>query len=264
MNSRIHPDLFNPIKKLSRWASRNARTAILLLILCEIGNAVNGLLLGMNLLDDWSEGRLLGLIAGILSGAFFLQSQSARVAGMPYWAGRRWLFGAFMTNFLLFILLGGLWASSVQAPTTSHTAWGSNRINIQSDTLVKPRRVRATNPNYYEERTTVNNQPVGNQTGKRIVFVLLFVLGIFLSSFSLGLACSLACAGNGSLAIVVLFAGVGIMLSSFFLLSRAFGSVIKPWRQMNRLERRRTHARALFLMGGFYALLILLGSVFGG
>ena len=93
--------------------------------------------------------------------------------------------------------------------------------------------------------------------------MLLFLLGITLSNLSLGLACNLACAGNGALAVIVLFAGVGIMVSSFFLLSRAFGSVVKPWKQMNRPERKRTYARALFLMGGFYALLILMGSVFG-
>ena len=88
MNAHSHTDFLNPIKNISRWASRYTRTAILLLILCEIGNAVNGVLLGMNLLGDWSEGGLLLVMAGLLAGAFFLQTQSARVAGMPYlgWA----------------------------------------------------------------------------------------------------------------------------------------------------------------------------------
>ncbi|WP_018619410.1 hypothetical protein [Spirosoma luteum] len=250
------------MKNISRWASRHTRTAILLLVICEVGNAVNGLLLGMNLLDDWSEGGLLLSVAGLLTGAFFLQTQSARVASMPYWVGRRWLFGAFMTNFFLFVLLGGLWASGVQTPTASHTAWGSREIIMRSDTLVRPKDARSTNPAYYEERTVINEQPVGNQAGKRVGFVLLFLLGIILSGYAVGLACNLACAGNGAFAFVVALLGTGILAGSFFLLSRAFGKVVKPWKQMNRLERKRTYVRALFLLGGFFALSILLGRIF--
>lgn len=249
------------MKTLSHWASRHVRTAILLLILCEVGNAVNGLLLGMNWLDDWSEGSLLSLIAGLLAGAYFLQTQSARVDSMRYWVGRRWLFGAFMTNFLLFILLGGLWASRVQAPTTSHAAWGSRRVTVPSDTLVRPEKTRSSNPSYYEERPAINERPVGNQTGKRIGFVLLFLLGITLSGYAVGLACSLSCAGNGTLAFLVSLLGVGALGGSFFLLSRAFGRVIKPWKQMNRPERKKVYFRALLLLVGFYATLILLGRV---
>ena len=251
------------MKNLSRWANRHGRKAIVLLALCEVGNALNGLLLGMNLLENVSAGGLLLLILALLAGAFFLQTQSARVDSMRYWVGRRWVFGAFMTNFLLFVLLGGLWATSLQTPTSGQTAWGSRRIEVSSDTLAPPKKRQATNPAYYEERSVEREQPVGNQTGKRVGFVFLFLLGIVLSGYATGLACNLACAGNGALAVVVLLTGVGLMLGSFFLLSRAFGSVVKPWKQMSRTERKRTYARALFLMGGFYALLILLGSVFG-
>ena len=251
------------MKKLSRWASRHGRTAIILLVFCEVVNAFNGLFLGMSLLGDISAGMVLLLLLGALAGAVFIQTQANRVDRRSYWASRRWLFGAFMTNFLLFVLLGGLWATSIQTPNTNQTAWGSRRIAVSSDTLTPPRSRRASNPAYYEERSSVSEQPVGNQTGKRIGFVLLFMLSFVLSVYAAGLACSLACAGNGSLAVLVLFAGVGLLLGSFFLLSRAFGSIVKPWKRMNRTERRRTYARALFLMGGFFGLLILLGAVFG-
>ena len=199
------------------------------------------MLLGMNLLDDWSEGGLLLVMAGLLAGHFSCKPNPERVNRMRYWVSRRWLFGAFMANFLLFILLGGWWASSVQVPITNNTAWGSHRVTVQSDTLVRPEKARSSNPSYYEERLSVNQQPVGNQAGKRIGFVLLFVLGITLNSLSLGLACNLACAGNGALAVIVLFAGVGIMVSSFFLLSRAFGSVVKPWKQIRTALNENEH-----------------------
>ena len=251
-------------KNLSYWASRHVRTAIVLLIVCETVNAVNGLLLGMNLLENWPTGSLLLLISGLLAGAIFIQTQAPRVAGQSYWIGRGWLFGAFLTNFFLFVLLGGWWASSVQTTTTNQVAWGNRRLEVRSDTLVKPGDLRSTNPAYYEERSTVSEQPVTNQTGKRIGFVLLFMLGIVLSGYAVGLACSLVCAGNGTLAFLVGLLGVGIFGGSFFLLSRAFGKVIKPWKEMTRLERKRTYARALFLLGGFYVITVLLGRILNG
>lgn len=260
MGSCKFSGLFTSIKNISRWASRHPRTAILLLVLCEVANALNGLLLGINLLADWPEGSLLLFILGLLAGAFFLQTRSGRVASMQYWVGRRWLFGAFMTNFLLFILLGGLWASGVQAPTASRTAWGNHRITIQSDTLIRPKNVRPSNPAYYEERTPINEQPVRNQTGKRIGFVLLFLLGVVVSVYSVALACTLACAGNGTLAFIVLLSGTGIFLGSFFLLSRAFDRVIKPWKLMNRRERKRVYLRALLLFLTFWVLSAVLGG----
>ncbi|MFD2933123.1 hypothetical protein [Spirosoma flavum] len=249
------------MKNLSRWASQHGRTAIALLILCEVCNAINGLLLGMNLLENWPAGCLLLLILGFAVGAFFIQTQSARVANQSYWVGRKWLFGAFIINFFLFILLGGFWATSIQKPTFSQTAWGSRKIEVQSDTITPPSTLKSPNPAYYEDRSAVQEQPIRNQAGKRIGFVLLFLLGIVLSGYAVGLACSLACAGNGLLAFMVGLLGSGIFVSSFFLLSRAFDKIIKPWKLMNRPERKRVYLRALLLLLGFWIVSTLLGRL---
>lgn len=247
------------MKNLSRWASQHSRTAIALLIVCEVSNAANGLLLGMNLLENWPVGRLLLLIIGLVAGAFFMQTQSARVANRPFWVGRRWLWGAFMINFLLFILLGGIWVTSIQQPTSGQAAWGNRQLEVRSDTIVPTQ--KSTNTAYYEERSAVYEQPIKDQTGKRIGFVLLFLLGIVLSGYAVGLACSLACAGNGALAFIVGLLGGGIFLSSFFLLSRAFDKVIKPWKLMNRPERKRVYLRSLLLLLGFWIVSTLLGRL---
>lgn len=249
------------MKKLSRWASQHSRIAIALLILCEVSNAVNGLLLGMSLLESWSAGCLLLLITGFVAGAFFMQSQAARIARQSYRDSRRWLFGAFMTNFLLFILLGGFWATNIPKPTFSQAAWGSRRIDVRSDTIVPQPNLNATNPAYYEPQSAIQEQPIRNQTGKRIGFVLLFLVGILLSGYAVGLACSLACAGNGLLAFMVGLLGSGIFVGSFFLLSRAFDKVIKPWPLMNRPERKRVYLRALLLLLGFWIVTTLLGRL---
>lgn len=252
------------MKSLSRWASLHGRTAIALLILCETGNAANGLLLGMNLLENWSAGYIVLLILGFIAGAIFIQTQSARLANRSYWVVRRWLFGAFMTNYILFILLGGFWATNVQQATFrfSQTAWGSRQITVQADTIAPPQNLKSTNPAYYEIPTaTVQAQPIKDQTGKRIGFILLFLLGIFLSASAIVLACRLACAGYGTFAFLVALLGGGIYLSSFFMLSRAFDKIIKPWKLMTRSERRRVYWRSLLLLLGFWLVSALLGNL---
>ena len=249
------------MKKLSRWASRHVRAAIGLLILCEVANAGNGLLLGMNLLDNWQPGHLVLLSIGLVAVAILIQTQPAYRVNQPYWNTRRWLFGAFFTNFLLFMLLGGFWATSVHTPTAGQTAWGIRRVDVQVDTIIPSTSRSSTNPAYYEERTVVADSQPPNQPGKRIGFVLLFLLGIVLSGYAVGLACNLACAGNGTAAFLVVLLGTGVFAGGFFFLSRAFDKVVKPWKQTNRPERKRVYIRALLLLLGFWAITLLIGSL---
>jgi hypothetical protein len=249
------------MKNLSRWASRHSRTAIVLLILCETGNAANGLLLGMNLLESWPTAYIVILMLGFVAVALFIQTQSARLVSQSYWVIRRWLFGAFMTNYILFTLLGGFWATSVHQSTFSQTAWGSRQIAVRSDTITPTPNLKSTNPAYYEAPAAVQEQPIKDQTGKRIGFVLLFLLGIVLSAYAVALACSLACAGNGTLAFLAALIGGGIYLSSFLLLSRAFDKIIKPWKLMTRPERKRVYLRSLLLVLGFWLVSALLGGL---
>lgn len=126
------------MKYISRWASQHVWAAILLIIGCETANAVNGLLLGMNLLADWPVSILVLLMIVLLAGFVYVQTRSVSVASVPYWVGRSWLFGAFIRNFLLFILLGGLWASPGQISTGSLPVKGSSRTISRSDTLAPP------------------------------------------------------------------------------------------------------------------------------
>lgn len=248
------------MKNLSRWASRHAFLAILIIISCEVLNAFNGLLLGLNLLEGWSMGSLLLLFLALLGGVILVRN---RFNGSQTYASNRLLiFGAFLGNFFLFGTLGGLWAESVQTPDSNRAAFGYRQEVSQSDTLIKPKNRRSSNlTDYYADRT--EREQTGNQTGKRILYVLSFLAGIFLAGLAAGVACNLACAGYGVGAFLVLLLGTGIFLAAFLLLSRAFGKVIKPWREMTRRERGRTWLRALYLLFGFWALSALLGAVNG-
>ncbi len=246
------------MKTLSRWASRHAFLAILIIVCCEVLNAFNGLLLGLNLLKGWPLGSLLLLFLALLGGAILVRTRFS--AGQTYAANRLFIFGAFLGNFFLFGVLGGLWTESIETPDTSRAVFGYRQEVSQSDSLIKPKNRRSNNQaDYYADRT--ERDRAGNQTGKRILYVLLFLAGISLAGLAAGLACNLVCTGYGVGAFFVLLLGTGIFLASFLVLSRAFGKVIKPWREMDRRERGRTWLRALYLFLGFWALTALLGAV---
>lgn len=244
------------MKYISRWASRHIGWAVLLIIICEIANAVNGLLLGMNLFEGWPMSVLWALMAGMLTGAGFIQNKP--VAQMPYLVGRWWLFCAFLVNFLLFFVLGGLCAG--QAAITSQPVWGSSRTVIRSDTLAPIDRPRSVGTgDYYVERGAKTD----GQVGTRIAFVLLFIASIFVAAFASVLACQLLCAGNG-LGVVVFILGMIAPVWGFFFLSLAFERIIKPLKQMSRRDKGRVSLRALLLALGFAAVLTVLSLFAGG
>lgn len=248
------------MKNISRWASRHTRTAILLLVVCEILNAVNGILLGANLLEGWPAGGLLLIGLGLLAGVLFIYTRPDEVIYRTYWSSRKWLSGAYMITYLLFMGLGGLWTGQVQTPATHHTAWGNRRVAVSIDTLVPPEKRQSVNQDYYTERPPKET----NQPGKRLGYILLFLAGLVITGYAVALSCSLACAGNGVAAFLVGLLGVGTYAGAFFLLSRAIEKVIKPWKQMNRPERKRVYLRALLMLVGFWGFLVLLGRLTDG
>lgn len=244
------------MKTISCWAKRHAHLAILLLIGCETLNALNGLLLGMNLLQNWSLAGLL-LLAILFGGGAVLVRLQYRT-DQSYATARRWIFGAFLGNFLLFGVLGGLWAESVQSPTSNRAAWGSQRVVMRSDTLINPANATSSNQaDYYASR----RERMANPAGTRVLFVLLFVAGILLTGLAAGLACNLACTNYAGAAMLVALAGLGIFAGSFFSLSRAFDKTLRPWRETPPPQRRRTWFRALLLMLGFIALWVISGML---
>jgi hypothetical protein len=224
------------MKHLSHWARRHARIAIPLIVAFEIINAFNGILLGVNLLQGWAAISLLLLGLGLLIGGLWIRSQSANNPGQAYAVGRRWLFGAFLGNVLLFGVLGGLWAEQAQVPTPDRAAWGLRRAIIRSDTTVTATHGQSA----WERSRTGQKAKPQEQTGKRIGFVLLFVLGLALTYVTVGLACGLACAGYGFFAVITLILSLGFSAGGIFFLNRSFQQVIKPMREMDRSERRRT------------------------
>ena len=253
------------LHKISCWASRHVRLAIFLLISGEIINALDGILLGANLLATWPGGVLL-----LLTGAGLMVAVGVRRQPVTYPPGReartyaagRWqLARAFGSTFLLAILLGGLWGQSATCPAPSQAARAARQVRMPADTIIQPRSATAVQP-----ATAATTAPIRSydQTGKRIGYVLLFVLGLVLLFFSVGLACDLACSGHGFGALLVLGLGFGFVAGGMFFMGRATDRPLKPMRDLTKPERRRALRR--FWLGGLVllgitGLLLLLSSL---
>lgn len=82
-----------------------------------------------------------------------------------------------------------------------------------------------------------NTGQTERQTGKRVGFVLLFVLSLVLLYGSVALACSIACSGYGFLAAVVYLLGLGFLAGGIFFLGRLRE---KPIRKLRQIDARPT------------------------
>ncbi|MDB5239741.1 MAG: hypothetical protein JWP57_366 [Spirosoma sp.] len=254
------------MKNLSHWASRHVSLAISLLVLGEVFNAFNGLILGAAWLDTFS-------VAGLHTGLVVMLCLAVGVRLMAHkgtgsFQFDRWcLFGAFMSNFLLFGLLGGLMAPRTQSPNVSVGAWGSQRKEIQTDSLNQADAKRPVRSSLNAKTVSSKDvTPSSKQTGKRIGYVLLFVLSFFLTYFMTGLACNIACSGYGFLALIVFLLGLGFLAGGIYFLGRALDNQVKKRSDMTPAERRRT-GRLFWLswlvMIGVTALFFLVSAVSG-
>lgn len=249
------------MKNLSHWASRHAPLAIVLIILCEVINGVNGFVLGAAWINTVPVAGLHAGVAALISvviGVRLLAQSNGRDFQFRRWC----LFAAFLGNFLLFGLLGGLTAPRSQPRDIPTSVWSSRRIESRSDTLVRTSTLR---PAVSSVAATDARRP-GEQGGKRTGFVLLFVLSLFLMFFTTGLACNIACSGYGFFAAIVFLLGLGFLAGGIYFLGRATDRQVKRLRDMAPDERRRAGRRFWLSWGiltGLFTLLLLVTAVVG-
>ncbi len=231
------------MKAVSRWASRHARLAVVLLIGCEVINGVGGVLLGASTLNSL-PGVVLLLLAVLTAGvAIGVRSPAAaRITG-PGYSARRWrLAVAFGSNWLLWLVLGAYWSYSVETAAPAGTAWGSRRVVVRSDTLINPVDTTIRPPVVYGEmpqKSGSRKQYVVKQIG----FFFLFLLGLATWYFSVALACTIACSGYSALAALTLALGFGFLAGGGYFLSRAAEYPFVPLREQSLQQRRRTLRR---------------------
>ncbi|MBO0933016.1 hypothetical protein [Fibrella aquatilis] len=253
---------------ISRWANRHRHLAILLLIGCEVANAVNGLLLGANILANSPGGLLLLLTLVLLGFGIWVRWWAENNPPRSYAASRWQLAGAFGSTYLLFVLLGGQWGQSVSHPTGGQgqaglrsVAFGSSERVVAGDTLIRPGAPTAG----LSATGVVQADPApASQAGTRFGYVMLLLLGLVLLFFSFGLACGLACSRQGFLALLALMGGLGAGAGGIFFAARSKDRPIKRWRDMPSSDRKRVMRRfwrGILILFGIIGLYMLLGRI---
>ncbi|MVM28928.1 hypothetical protein GO755_02705 [Spirosoma sp. HMF4905] len=193
--------------------------------------------------------------------AIYIQLYSSTTSiSSNYWVGRRWLFVAFLSNFLLFGLLGGIWNQRSQTVHPAASVLGGRRIVMVSDSLSPADSVRRA----ARSELKASPPPSDKQTGSRGLYIVLGILGIVVAYTVAGLACSIACAGNGFLALLALYFGLGGIAGSIYYFSRAAQKTPKRRRDMTTDERRRD-SRHFWLpwviLIGITSVLVLIASI---
>ena len=233
---------------MARWAASHYRIASVLIVFLELANSLFGLTLGAGLwttevLPITASAMPLHSLTILLIGAVvYIRLVHITHEDEPPVARKRikrWcMVGLFYLNFLLYGLLGGLWA---QRTTVFHPSGGVgsyHRVEGARDTIA---------PGGYQrvERTPVPVSARKNPslTLTRIGYGLLFLLSLGIAYVAAALSCSLICSGQGFLAAFVILLGTGALGAGIYFLGRAFTPDLKLYREMTTDERKREGRR---------------------
>lgn len=230
---------------LAAYANRHPRFAAGLIIFSELTNAAIGLMLGSALLANQSGPSLSLVLIGLMGvRVAFQRYRSARLFDLPL--GERFSFQKnsfaflFLINFLAYGLAGGISGRAVLHPEPAVSVAGENFRSYaetsQKDTLITSSSTKPTRP-------SVAHSDEKPSAGTKIGYVLLFAVGVFLSFGAAGLACRLACANQGILAVFVILLGLGILAGGVYFLGRALTPDMKRYKDMTKAERKREGRR---------------------
>lgn len=228
------------MKTLSVWASRHSVLAIGLIILGELTNGFNAILTGASLFNGLPLPWLYFSLAVVIGLALSIQIRMTTSEVITsYWMVRRWVFTAFLANFFLFSLLGGIWGHRVQYAESTSSALGSRSITVMNDSISRPDSLHQVGRPIGKARVTTADK----STPPRIIYILLGVAGLAVSYVLAGLACNILCAGYGFGALLTFYLGLGGLAGSFYYFSKALQRSPKRRRDMTTDERKRDSRR---------------------
>ncbi|MCP9754477.1 hypothetical protein EGI26_04780 [Lacihabitans sp. CCS-44] len=253
--------------KLSKWASRNIVLSVGLIILFQFLQIVLGVKMGREFLQSISTYEL-GIVCLLLfSLVFTLQKRFGVVyKHLPkiqqYVPLLRYNSIIFLCTFMLSIALGGHLntlenpSRSIQLSATEHSTKLDSTLNAHIQQALE------------KQKTAVaDTSETKKDTGKRILYLLLFLLSLVLTYFIAVMACSLACSGYGVVAILVILLGQGVLGSGVYFFLKMFRKgFIKKWKELDTKEKKKERKRywlTLLISSLAFWLFILLGNMLG-
>lgn len=245
---------------LSHWAHRHRRAAIALIILLETIKITAGMNLGRYGLPALPPDVLTYLTLAVAAAIFTVQRRHRRAEAAGYLTRTRLrldLLLVFQGGYLLSIL-GGNACQNFFGDPGGYPLWSAQSLEMRRDTI-SPEPVR---PTYYAEKTP-EELPLRKGLGWRIAaYALLTALGFVAANLAVVVSCTLACTGQGVLALVAFF---GIPLGYSAIAALLFLALIAPKRFQKLSEAgRRREMRGAFVGVSIGVAIFLLAALTGG
>lgn len=258
------------INSTSAWATRHPRQAIPMIVLLEFANATIGIMVGSALLKNFSALVLMGLILGVVAINIILKQYAHirlvdLVSQARFGFQKQVFFCLFCLNLCTYTVAGGIMGRVVAYPEASSNLYGSlTTTSTLSESSSDDKKI-----SFREKMRQKAFKRAGAEkgdVGRRIGYIVLFLLGVGLAFLGAMLACNLACLGVGFGAVLVLLLSTGVLAGGFYFLGRGVDKNMKPYKEMTRDERKREGRRYLWTLLGTIvgvALLMLISSFSG-
>lgn len=253
--------------KISHWASKNIVLSVGLIVFFQFLQIFLGIKIGRGIFQSISSYELTIICILIFSLIFTLQKRfSVLFKNLPkiqrYRPMLRYNVFIFLSSFVLSLAFGAHLNSlenptkNIQLSATEHLNNVDSTTNVLIQQALEKQKVEASIPS----ETT-------KDTGKRVVYFVLFLLSLVLTYVIAVMACSLACSGYGVVAILVLLLAQGVLGSGIYFLLKIFRKgIIKKWKELDIKEKKKERKRywlTLLISGLAFWLFMLLGNMLG-
>lgn len=248
------------MKNLSKWANKNTKLAIGLIVIFEITKLMIGTFLGITLPifpKISAEFGIFIIVSFILLIQKYYEIHQYFVKN-PYRFRIICLSFLFGGSFVLSIIFG----NQLQQKAISQQAFAAVEVKnevkvIKIDSLksIQQSEEKIEIAKHNSKKQKINKRP---DSSKTLGFIGLFLLSIALMFGSLYLSCALACGGYGVVAILTLLIGIGTFSGGFYFLGRAFRNDYKPYKEMDKKERKREWRIWRIIYGVLTGIAILL------
>jgi MFS family permease len=263
------------MKTISIWASKNQNLAIAFIIIIELLKGLMGFAIGNDFLPILSNATIELSVLAIVFIISFVQINyrhyAPELTKEKYYKFRiKSTAIIFLSSFLLAILLGNHFKNvgylvSNQLISYAGVTIKTDSVQQQEGLTIFEKTIKKNQSNHkkhqlFSKQSTENST---NDTGKRIGYVLLFMLSLILSYFGLALSCSIACSGYGVLAILAILLTLGIFSGGIYFLIKSFRKTIKPSKEMTHEEKKKERKKFFAIWGivtAIAALLIIISN----
>ena len=250
------------MKTISIWASKNQYQAITLIVLIEFIKNIIGFSIGNDAFPILSKPFIeLGVLAIVLLVSFlqiYYQHEAQSLTKEAHYQLRiRSTTFIFFCSFVLSVLLGnhfkGLGYSFHSQTETFAATSTATSVDSTTTTVSSSSNKLTTKKKHhlFSKKATTES----SDTGKRIGYILLFLLSLVLTYGGAFISCSIACSGYGFWAVLTFLLTLGIFSAGVYFLIKAFSKNPTRLADMSK-EQRKKERKKYFIIWGIVTLAV--------